>query len=64
MNCNINWREGDDTQYQEVDTTRLFEDKKTNEVDASIANLMEKNNALKRSQEFEKEITNSISIVM
>ena len=35
-----------DTQYQEVDTTGFFEDKKSKEFVATITDLMEKNNAL------------------
>lgn len=35
-----------DTQFQEEDTTRLFEEKNSNEFDAAIVDLMEKNNAL------------------
>ena len=35
-----------DTQYQEVDTTRLFDERNFSEYDVAIANLMEKNGAL------------------
>ena len=35
-----------DTQYQEEETTRLFEDGNSREFDATIVDLMEKNNAL------------------
>lgn len=38
--------EDNDTQYQEIDTTELFVDGNTNEFDATILDMMEKNGTL------------------